>query len=296
MISITIRSNEDLTVEWPRRDKDVIALARDYLAYEASLPAEEQLQDMDAAKIQALVEQAEAAIANSRAGEAERAHKSQRSDQKLEAAKMKLDAAIMQLKGKHWDSLAILEEWGLETKVTAYGDISVRKPYHFRDEAFLTFLKTYIAKEESLPEEERITNPSLDEMKGLATTIEAINESWQDAISLRKEGIEQRKKIARELHLWLKACAAVLITTRFNGELTARLQRWGFTVKTRHKTAAGPSGEEEMPQDGSSSEPEATAAGETVVAAAPEHNQAADDGDSSAEAVSQMNGNPVPER
>lgn len=246
MLTLKLDATSSLSVRWPRSYRAVVALAEAYTAYESSLAPEAQLKDIPLTAVQAALSEATAAIAAARSGEQDRASAGEVVQQTHEALKLLLDKAIMQLKAKHFDHLAQLEQWGLDT-VVSRGKVQVRKPFN-RGER-LEMLQMYVAKEASLPPEDQVSDPPLATMQAHLATL-------QTSLAERSSGRDQREMhvqvrntaVARLLDL-LKVAAAVRVAVTHGGVITNELQLWGFQVTGRVPSGNG-TREEPIPAEG----------------------------------------------
>lgn len=235
MTSISIRSSDDLKMDWPHVDDKIIKLAQAFLSYEASLPDAERMNAASTAVMQSLLTEAESMAAEVSRHKFERGVAATDYSQQLEMARDKLEQIIQQLKTRYWNNLSWLEGWGLRTKTNRWDKITVRQPRS--DLAWDAFLNAYVTRESSLPEAERISNPSLAEMTALRDTVAASYAAREASTQARKESVERRNQVVERLNQLLRACAAILITTHFDGRLTRQLGRWGFTLVERQPSA-----------------------------------------------------------
>ena len=127
MVALRFDSTGSLALRWPSTYRAVVALGEAYIAYEGSLSPEAQLKDISLMMIEAALAEAKAAIAAAQKGEQTRASAGEVVQQAHQAIKPLLDRAIMQLKAQHFNHLAALEQWGLNT-VMNQGKVQVRKP------------------------------------------------------------------------------------------------------------------------------------------------------------------------
>lgn len=242
MLSLRFDPTSSLTVRWPRSYRNIVALGEAYVAYEGSLPAEEQLQDISLTAVQTALTEAKAAIAAARSGEQGRASAGELVQQTHTALKPLLDKAFLQLKLKHFDQLALLEQWGLDT-VMDQDKARVRKPGSQRQR--LEFLQAYVAKEASLPPEEQITDPPLAAMQAHLDTLQTSLTERTSGQDQREVHVELRNTAVSKLLNLLKIAAGVRVAITYNGVLTNELQLWGFSVLGR--ASNGSASREEEP-------------------------------------------------
>ncbi|HTP07933.1 MAG TPA: hypothetical protein VMP08_06765 [Anaerolineae bacterium] len=217
----------NLDLNWPSSDQDIIDLGAAFTAYEEQLLPAQQLKDLSNVFFKGLLQAAQVAAAEARAGEAARAQSAEVVRQAMEQARPLLDKIVLHLKSRHADNLAELEQWGLETKRNAHG-VSVTKPNN--DTTRRTFLLAYVNKEAALPVTEQITDPPLSQMQALADTLSQNRSDRTEQTTRRLRNVATRTNASQQLLDALQAAAAVLIVTRFNRQVTRDLQAWGFNV------------------------------------------------------------------
>ena len=230
MLNIHNNPSAVLRVRWPKNDAEVISVGTTFIAYEGSLPAPQQVQDIPLARIQAAHTSAQAGVTGAGGGEAARAIAAETLRQNYLAAKPLLETAIHHLNVKYRANLAQLELWGLETVLGPTG-IRVRKPRGQR--GWIAFLQAYVTQESALPVADQLTAPALAQMQTLHTNI-------QDALRARNEGrntreisVQGRTAATQELDSLLRIACAIIVTARYDGEITNELQHWGFNVVAR---------------------------------------------------------------
>ena len=94
-------------------------------------------------------------------------------------------------------------------------------------------LSNYVAQESSLPEEQRISDPPLEQMAALAERVRAGREARTSGQTQREVGVEERSAAVTRLLDLLQIAAVVLVGTRYDGRVTNDLQQWGYTVVAR---------------------------------------------------------------
>lgn len=230
MLALRMDTKSELEVRWPGTDAQVIAAAQIYVAYEGSLPVANQLQDVSLAMIQAALTEAITAVSAAGISEQGRAVASEQYRQAMATAKPLLEIILLRLRGKYATNLAQLEGWGLYTKIGTNG-ISVLKPKG--DKGWAEFLMAYVAKEQSLPANEQISDPPLAQMSALATTIQQSLTAREAGRTQREIYVRARSEAGTRLLNLLQAAAVVLVTTRYDGKVTNELQQWGYNVSRR---------------------------------------------------------------
>lgn len=150
--------------------------------------------------------------------------------QTYETVKPLLDKAFIRLKADHYDHLAELEQWGLDTVVNN-GKVAARKPTTQRQ--WTDFLGAYVTKEASLPLEQQISDPPLATMQTHLTTIQASLAERTSGKDQREINIQARNTAVSRLLDLLKLAAAVRVGVTYDGLITNELQLWGFGVYGR---------------------------------------------------------------
>lgn len=227
MMVLRWAAKSDLDVRWPESDALILALGKACQAYEASLPAGERCGAVPPALLAQSLVALEAAIKEAGTGEQERAESSEARRQAQQDARPEIDRALAQLKAKYFDNLAKLEQWGLATKQSAKG-VTVLKPKGTTQE--VAFLLAYVAKEQSLPTAEQISNPALAKMTGFASTLSQSQAARGAGRTKREIAVRARSVAGEEALLYLQAIAVSLMAVRYKGEVSNELQRWGFDV------------------------------------------------------------------
>ena len=230
MVAARFDSMGSFTLRWPSNYRAVVALAEAYIAYEGSLPPEAQLQDISLTMIEAALAEAKVAIAAAQKGEQARAAAGETVQQTHKTIKPLLDRAIMQLKAQHFNQLAALEQWGLNT-VMQQGKVRVRKPRTQRQ--WWELLQAYVAQEASLPPAEQISNPPLVVMQAHWQTLQLGLTQRTGGRDQREVHVEARNTAVLRLLDLLKAAAVLRLVADYNGVLTNELQLWGYRVNER---------------------------------------------------------------
>lgn len=243
MINIQLDATGSLSVKWPRKDADILALGTAYLAYESSLPGGQQRQDVSLAVIQPVYDEAVAAVAGATGGESSRAIAAETLRQNYESARPQLEVAINQLKAKYYANLAQLEQWGLDTVAGSSG-ISVRKPRN--QTAWIIFLQAYVTQEASLDPADQLTVPVLADLQTLNTAIQAAIATRDTARTTRETNVQGRGTAVQRLLDLLQVACATIVAVQYAGVVTNNLQRWGFTVQAR---TTGSNGHGEPPPE-----------------------------------------------
>jgi hypothetical protein len=224
-----------LELRWAATDESIVKHGQTFLAFEESRPASEQLKDLSPAFFTALVDTAREAATEAGLGETERARVAELVRQADEQLRPLADKLILRLKNRHADNLAELESYGLQTKVGARG-VSVIKPKNHI--ARRVFCLAYVERETSLPAAQQITDPPLSQMTALAAILRDNQAVRTTQTNRRQISVATRSAASQTLLDALQAAAAVLIVTRFGGQVTFDLQQWGYDVVA--KTAPAP--------------------------------------------------------
>ena len=224
-----------LELRWAATDEAIIKHGQAFLTFEESRPASEQLKDLSPTFFTQQVDAARKAAAEAGLGEAERARAAERVRQADEQLRPLIDKIILHLKSRHADNLADLELYTLKTKAGARG-VSVTKPNNAI--ARRAFCLAYVERESSLPAEQQISDPPLSQLTAIATILRENQAERATQTNRRQINVANRSAAAQTLLDALQAAAAVLIVTRFGGQVTFDLQQWGYEVVA--KTAPAP--------------------------------------------------------
>lgn len=228
MFAIRITSSTQLRVAWPTADADIIAQVKRYIAYETTLPANQQLTGLTAAVLQAQLDVVQAADDEAKTAEEARALQANLLAQAVEQAKPKIAQATLTLKAAHFGTEARLEQWGHSTTIGKDGKISVRQPLKPND--IVAFMAQYVTQEASLPADERVTNPTFAEMSALNTTLQTTLQARNAAQARREAAVDQRKRETRKLLYLAQLACGMRIMLTYNGLITNDLERWGIPV------------------------------------------------------------------
>jgi hypothetical protein len=245
MLTLKVGAKGDYQLEWPATDADVIQLGERYLAYEGELSPAGQLQQPDPRQVRDALVSAKAGMELAQAEEIKRSESATAFHNAMAEATPLLKEGIEQLSFKYRDNLAHLERWGLSTKIASRGGVLVSKP---RFEAlWAEFLISYAAQEQTLPEADRLTTPSLTRLAKLAVIVTQHKAARVTAKSQRKLGVETRSDTARPLLDMLQLACGLLVVMRFDGRVTNALEAWGFKVKERKGAEPMPPPEPQPP-------------------------------------------------
>ena len=227
MFMLKIDIHNPQRIRTPTSNAQVLALGQTYLAQEHSLPAAEQLQQPSLALIETAVTEVETAVQRAHSGETDRARASEILRQNLGKAKKLLKTARKSLDLRYQDNLAELEAWGFDT-VLGKDKVSVRLPR--RRDGWLSLLAAYLAHEAELPEANRNSIPSYDEVNAVAEVVQQSLADRQAGRGQRESAIRERGEKAGRLWQLLQLAAAVRIIIHHNGVVTPDLQPWGYEV------------------------------------------------------------------
>lgn len=231
MFAFRIDTNGAYDLSVPESPEALIVLAETYLAHEESLPEASRLSAPSLAAIRDLTSQLLSAMSQAGNGEATRATAASEFDQLLEQARTTGGLAIDKLKGMYAENPAQLEYWGIATKKTAAGKISVSRPRTVN--AWVTFLETYVAQETRLSAEEQVKSPSLEQMKQLQTSLTNAYASRGQGYTQRLVSNSTKAQLAESLQDTLEVAAANLIVLQFERKVVRELMDWGFPVVER---------------------------------------------------------------
>ena len=93
-----------------------------------------------------------------------------------------------------------------------------------------TFLRAYVVKGPGPPSVTQITDPPLSQLAAIAAALQENQAVRTKQATQRLRGVATRTAAAQTLLDALQAAAAVLIVTRFAGQLTRDLQQWVFEI------------------------------------------------------------------
>jgi hypothetical protein len=237
MLMLRLDVKSDLEVRWPLTDSEIITLGQAYVARESALASDERVATPSLSLIQQTLAQTQAAATAATSGEAERAASAEAYRSALEELRPLLEIAIVKLKAAHVRNLAELEQWGLQTKSGARG-ITVSKPSSAQPWA--DFAAAYVAKEQSQPEADRITDPPFAQVSALSETVQQNAATRQSARNQRTIGVRARASVGAQLLDMLQVAAGVLLVTRYHGAMSEELVQWGYAVVTRTRATAQP--------------------------------------------------------
>lgn len=225
MLQLVLDAKSPFKVRWPRNDAGVISVAQALLTAEAALPEASRFPQLD--QIQQRLDAAVAARESAVSGEAERSAVSAAEQQAFEQAKVLARRIVAGLHYHHLDELLVLELWGVPVVQTQFGP-RVRTPQG--KQALLEMLTRYAAREVSLPEAERLTDPPLAEVTAVRAALQTAMVERQAARTQREIGVRTRSVEAQALLDLLQLVAAYHVVFSFGGAVDPRLQEMGFQV------------------------------------------------------------------
>ncbi|HEY4724073.1 MAG TPA: hypothetical protein VII92_19620, partial [Anaerolineae bacterium] len=165
-LTIKVGISGDLQVDLPITAAGGITLGEHYVAHEESLPDEQRLKAPSLDDVKAALARAKFGHQQAQSQEMKRAESAGAYHVVMTEAKPLLKEAAEQLEWKYRANPAILEQWGLPTKIGARGKALIVRPKI--EPQFAKFLTAYVAREQSLPEADRLTTPSLDRLAALS--------------------------------------------------------------------------------------------------------------------------------
>ncbi|MCB0227015.1 MAG: hypothetical protein KDI02_25175 [Anaerolineae bacterium] len=231
MLNIRLEHLSPLHVRFPSAEKrsDVITLGKRYIAQEQTRPTKQQ--NLFTPTINSLLQQILDYEKKIAAGEAQRAVAAdavpaleQRSKELVTSMMKTIDAAF-----PHWPAKA--QEWGFATKKET-GNILTPKTQKDR----LAVMETYIAKEESRPEEERFTIPALADVIDNYQTYRATIQARDTGQYQRETHINASNELVKQLAQYLQLAAGVLVGQDYKLKISKDLQHWGYTVVERRRS------------------------------------------------------------
>ncbi|MCB9076699.1 MAG: hypothetical protein H6631_03855 [Anaerolineaceae bacterium] len=230
MLNICLDKQGAFQVVFPSNLKraDVIILTKKYLAQEQTLPAKKQ--NLFTPMIQDLLQQILDCEKKMAEGEAQRAVAADVAPKLEQRSKDLVSSMLKTIAAAYPDRPAKAQEWGFTTKKeTAH----IRTPRDQKER--LAVMASYIAQEESRPEEERFTIPALAEVIDNYETYTATIKA-RDAGKVQREAhVNAANTLARKLVQYLQLAAGVLVGYDYQLEIKKDLQRWGFKVVERRR-------------------------------------------------------------
>ena len=230
-----------LVAVFPKTDIGIIALGDTFVAHEASLPVGQRLREPNPAQIQDLLTEAKQAAGLAVTNENLRAVSAGDYNAAIAEAKDLMADALAEISHKHRKNPAKLQEWGVDTRVGSR-KILIIKPN--TDIAWGDFTHAYIAKEQSLPENERVSDPSLSRLIQLDQIIQSSRLLRSAGENERGINIKNRATASARLLELLQLAGAILCLTRFDGSVAEELTRWGFKVVGKSAAPAASAAEE----------------------------------------------------
>ncbi len=225
MLSFKLDSKSPFQVRWPASDVGVISLGQALLAAEAALPAADRFPRLDL--IQPRLDVAVTARESAASGEAERSAVSAAEQQAFDQARALIRKITAGLSYRHLDELPVLEQWGIPVVQTRSGP-RTRTPQGKR--AMLEMLARYAAREQLLPEAQRLTDPLLTEVVAARQALQTAMTERLAASTQREVSVRTRSVEAQALLDLLQVVAAYHVVVNFGGAVDPRLQKLGFEV------------------------------------------------------------------
>lgn len=216
----------DLKLPGAKRPREVIALARAFVAHDQTLPPDKR--SPYGARVQSLLGQAESLTTQRTTGESQRtvsAETLKRAERDAQEIARQVQGILIAYFPKTPERA---EEWGLNLKQGTHTIILPKSR-----SARLDFLNCYLAKEESRAPAERFPAPALDEVRRVRDTIAASLTGRASGQTQREGGVAATYTIARDLSNILAAALLYLLAEGFNFAISPDLQAWGFVV-TEH--------------------------------------------------------------
>ena len=243
MVNIRVDNQGSLKVHFPSPVKrsDVSDLGKKHLPYEQTLPTKQQ--NIFTPIISNLMQQIIELEKKGAAGEAQRAVAAdavpgleRRSKRLIESMMKTIDAAFPHRPAK-------AKEWGFNTKK---GTANILTPKNQKER--LAVMETYIAKEESRPEEERFTIPALADVIDNVQTYQATIKARDAGQYQREASINACNELVKPLAQYLQLAAGVIVGHTYGLKVSRDLQHWGYNVVEQRRSskddnpAAAPNG------------------------------------------------------
>lgn len=216
--------------EWklPKTAAEVIELSRKFSEFEAGRLPGSRLLAPSLAQIRDAQVRAEAGQTAAQEGEVARSRSSVIFHNTMTEATPLLKTAIDELLWKYRADLGALEDWGLPVRQGARGKFLVTKPKNISQ--YTAFLSRYVAKEASLPEADRLTNPPLATLQALAATAQQHDAGRTAGQTTRIQGTAIREAGAGPLLDLLQLACGLLVVTLYDGQITPALMDWGYNI------------------------------------------------------------------
>lgn len=227
------KSPYDLRFPDYRKRAEIMALAQTFVAYEQTLAPEQQTDytPLITDWLQQLIIQTNEKV------EAERQYAIASSNLKqLDKTATKVIRQIWKVVTLHCsDEPHEATRWGFKRNIATGNILRPKKRY-----GRLALLDVYIKKEESRPETERFTKPSLTEVIQLRDELKANALALTTEQNRRESCVEVSKELAENLSEYLEASAIDILGKQFKMRLSTKLQNWGYDIvlKRRRSTKA----------------------------------------------------------
>ncbi len=235
MYSVKIDSKGSLVVILPQNDMGTIILGEKFLEYEASLPSQERLLEPDHALMSTLLLEAKTAAGMVTSNETVRAVSSADYAAAVSEMKVLMDDALAELKHRNRKTPARVREWGVNTTIGLSGKILYTAVK--TDRQWIDLNHSYVIKEQSLPENERISDPPLERLAALDQIIQSNLSLRTASLNERGIGVRTRTAAASRLLDMLQVAGALLCLKHFDGCVEENLTRWGYKVIAKKATA-----------------------------------------------------------
>ncbi len=225
MIRIELDSLGSLAIRWPVSNDKTLQLGNAFVTYESTLPVDQQSPLLPLIRSALTTGSSSASQAGS--GETTRAVSAEELRQARADAKAPLKQAYDALKLQYSENLAVLEDYGLETKQGPKG-VVVYAPHN--QQAWDNLLVAYVAKQGGLEGAQQILKPALSTLEPLSATVSSSRKNRDDGRTQREMSVSSRLGAAAQLHDLLEVAACHPIVTRFGFKLPKDLKQWGYDV------------------------------------------------------------------
>ena len=225
MLAIRVDVKGGQQVDVPSDDADVLELGERVVAAEEGLPPERQFPRLDL--IRQRLTAGKAGLIQFTRGAASGSAVSVSVEQGMTDVKVIVQKIVKGLSYHHMEELPKAELWGVNVNHTAHGP-RMQTPTTQGD--MLKMLPIYIAREQSLPVDERLPEPPLARVIAAHQALLSALEQRSMANTEQEQGYLLRTVESKALLNLLLLAAHYHVIVDFEGKVDARLQSLGFNV------------------------------------------------------------------
>lgn len=210
---------------------ELLAQGQIFIAQEQMRPLKEQTPFTP--RIIKLVNQLQTAYATQTEAERQRTIAADKLKQLQKTAVIVVTQMWKSVTGKYANDPSEATRWGFKLKPRTR---NVLKPKTLSER--LALMNTYIAKEESRPEEERFRIPELAEVIELRDKITANMQAHQTGQNQQENSFEAIKKLTKALSNCLQGAAVHILGVDFDFDLSTQMQNWGYDITLKRKSSS----------------------------------------------------------